>query len=291
MIQSQYFLESFKVNEFSTSYLPSKEYQFLDIIYKNIRKKNKNKLNFKTIEAELESKSNNNLQNDASINYESMIIIGYIHQFEQSYNNNIKVIKIPNDIIQLINAFYPSLTVASIICNGRDNVIELWESTACNKSHWYKLYKYVHMILFVVDLSCFDEYIINDDGQNVNKMVYTVELFKSVIAEKYLLSKKNNIVVLFNKVDLFEEKIKNNIPLDECKFFSDIINLDNMVEDYDKPQKILHQTISNKFIDCKTETIFYHFTDSNTHTDIYQMYCDCQRTLTIRHINMVSALL
>ena len=83
------------------------------------------------------------------------------------------------------------------------------------------MYKYQHLIVFVVDISAYNEYYDEHEHGNVNKLRYALNLFESVLKRNDELNGRN-IVLCFDKMDIFRNKIiAESIPFSECDLFLD----------------------------------------------------------------------
>ncbi|PIN19598.1 G-protein alpha subunit (small G protein superfamily) [Handroanthus impetiginosus] len=76
----------------------------------------------------------------------------------------------------------------------------------------------VRIIIFCVSLCDYDQFVINDSRNSVNKMIYNRHWFECTVANPVFDQKV--FLLLLTKYDLFEEKIKR-IPLNQCDWFAD----------------------------------------------------------------------
>ncbi|KAJ3451497.1 guanine nucleotide-binding protein g(o) subunit alpha [Anaeramoeba flamelloides] len=76
---------------------------------------------------------------------------------------------------------------------------------------WIHQFESVQTIIYIVAISEYDQKLY--ENENVNRLKEAFDLFETTINNEYF--EKTNCVLLFNKMDLFEEKIKK-VPLSEC---------------------------------------------------------------------------
>ena len=86
-------------------------------------------------------------------------------------------------------------------------------------SYWRQRTKRINGIIFVVDLSTYDEYFVDEKGRKRNKLEYAQSVWDSY---KTFGTPK---LALLTKRDLFREKVKK-IPLSVCPLFQSQSGLD-----------------------------------------------------------------
>ena len=127
--------------------------------------------------------------------------------------------QIPPEIVVLIEAFYVpnKLIIDSFKFQwGQSKMYwDLWESTGVDTSYWMKRTKRLSGIIFVIDLSSYDEYFVDENGEKKNKLEYAHSVWTSW---KQIGTRK---LTLLTKKDLFQKKIKEK-PLNICPLFSEI---------------------------------------------------------------------
>lgn len=74
-------------------------------------------------------------------------------------------------------------------------------------SSWFKQISGLHTIVFMASLADFN--LISREGGNL--LVNTITLFQDIITK--LSSKRHEVILLLNKRDIFEEKLKNNVDI------------------------------------------------------------------------------
>ncbi|KAJ8567214.1 hypothetical protein K7X08_019422 [Anisodus acutangulus] len=82
---------------------------------------------------------------------------------------------------------------------------------------WIEMFEDVRVVIFVVALSDFDEYV-DETGEKVNKMLLTKKLFESIVTHPTF--DQMDFLILLNKFDSFEEKLER-APLTKCEWFDD----------------------------------------------------------------------
>ncbi|KAL0424581.1 UNVERIFIED_CONTAM: Extra-large guanine nucleotide-binding protein 1 [Sesamum radiatum] len=86
----------------------------------------------------------------------------------------------------------------------------------------------VQMVVFCISLSDYDEFVIDENGVSVNKMMHDRKCFESMVTNP--LFDQTPFLLLLTKYDLFEQKIEH-VPLDKCDWFNDFL-LDRSVNSY-----------------------------------------------------------
>jgi len=101
-----------------------------------------------------------------------------------------------------------------------EETLNVQEMDAVHSSFWWKIKRRPQLdgIILVVDLTSYDEYFVDENGQSVNKLEHALSVWKSYRGFGSQLSPSK--MVLFTKKDLFLEKLKTT-PLSECPLFKD----------------------------------------------------------------------
>ncbi|KAJ3445595.1 guanine nucleotide-binding protein g(o) subunit alpha [Anaeramoeba flamelloides] len=73
---------------------------------------------------------------------------------------------------------------------------------------WIHQFDDVSMIIYVVAMSEYDQNLFEDE--NINRMYESLELFDSIASNRIFT--RTSIILVFNKMDIFEEKIKKTDP-------------------------------------------------------------------------------
>ncbi|KAJ3440680.1 guanine nucleotide-binding protein g(o) subunit alpha [Anaeramoeba flamelloides] len=73
---------------------------------------------------------------------------------------------------------------------------------------WIHHFKHATIVLFVVAISEYDQYLFED--QNINRMFESLELFHNIAKKGTFV--KTDFILIFNKMDLFKKKIKTSTP-------------------------------------------------------------------------------
>ena len=214
-----------------------------------------------------------------------LLIYGYIHQnkIDELYD-----MIIPTDIIELLAKFVQKTVLSShkIISNKNEtnNIFELWEASVYDKLIWNELYQYIHSLIFIVDVSRFDEYDIYDGSEKINKLSHSLDLFISIVKDEDKLT-GTNIILFMNFNDKFTNKIINkNIPLNKCDIFKDYqYNKDEYINDrrYDlalraiwKKFEYIYKTYNNEAV------LLSHVTNALDANHVEKAFTDCLRILT-----------
>ena len=188
------------------------------------------------------------IRNDtANVNDYSLLFSGFIHQFEDSEDAFI-----PLDVVRLVSKYYVP-NILAINCYkfglertyhpryGNPNTIrykqayEFWESSGIDIKYWKDKIKRIKCVIYLVDLTTYDEYFVDDDGMKKNKLEYSLKKWqdwgKKIGYDDKLYSYqqkiKLNALMLLTKKDLFMKKIKN-IPFNVCPMFQDYSELNTL---------------------------------------------------------------
>ena len=110
------------------------------------------------------------------INYR-LLFDGYFREFIKSLEN-INIIDIPKDIGALIESFYYKPSINNYKLDIKSTIFDFWELNIDNKESFKWCYKKAVCVIFVVDLSVYDEINLKT---NENKLSNSIALFYHVV--------------------------------------------------------------------------------------------------------------
>lgn len=102
--------------------------------------------------------------------------------------------------------------------NYRYQLIRVHPRSLGEHCKWLDMFEDTDVVLFCVALTDYDEYTVDSNGVSTNKMLAAKHLFENMITHPAFKDKK--FLLLLNKFDLLEEKIKL-APLKQCQWFCD----------------------------------------------------------------------
>ncbi|KAH7714566.1 guanine nucleotide-binding protein G(o) subunit alpha [Aphelenchoides avenae] len=132
---------------------------------------------------------------------------------------------------------------------------------------WIHCFENVTAILFVIALSCYDQYM--DEDPDKNRMEDCIELFNSMYHNEFL--RKSSFILFLNKKDLFEEKLKH---VSLAKFFPTYSGK------RDNSMNTASEFVRSLFIEAQQDDsrhIYTHFTnatDTNNIDVVFGATCD-----------------
>ncbi|KAJ6247446.1 guanine nucleotide-binding protein g(o) subunit alpha [Anaeramoeba flamelloides] len=138
---------------------------------------------------------------------------------------------------------------------------------------WIHQFEHVTVLIYVVAISEYDQKLYEDES--INRMIESYELLYNTANTEIFL--KTNCVILFNKMDIFEEKIKSVDPI--CCFSEYDGGFD-----YEKSKKF----ITDKFIDVatnKSRKIFPFYTIATETSTIKKVFDNIQSKILEEHMN------
>ena len=101
-------------------------------------------------------------------------------------------------------------TIEFEVQNNRFSVFDVGGQRS-ERRKWIDCFDSVHAVLFVASLSCYDQYLYEENDKNA--MTEAIELFDQVVNSRYF--KKTSMILFLNKSDLFKVKIESR-PLTIC---------------------------------------------------------------------------
>ena len=158
------------------------------------------------------------------------------------------------------------------------------------RKKWIHQFENVSAVIFVISLTAFDEPLYEDETQN--SLLDAIQLFSDAINGESHWFKRSSLFLIFNKMDLFAEKIIEK-SLKEC--FGDEYDEDahwNNCDDQEKIDKNV-EFIKQKFIEQvndKTKSVVSFVTCAHEATDIQRVFRDISENIVEVHNNSYSHL-
>jgi len=256
-----YNLKSFTINEYRESIKDSSaKYKHLNVMMSVLEQKNcgvkKNEINYDEPAIEINSNLNSDL-------VKPILISAYYNDIKINVSRK----PFPEDLSNIIIAYIDIRYISSYFWKIKAHSFEVWDPYQLDPRSLSPLFVYCASIIFFVDLSGYNEYIFDKKlGKNVNRLVNDLNLFEDIIANKH---ETNDVIIFFNKNDLFREKIKS-IPLIECELFSDF---DEKCDDVDESMWRIMQSFSEKWKD-EHKRYFVYVLDSNCLDTVQKAWWD-----------------
>ena len=116
-------------------------------------------------------------------------------------------------------------------------------------------------VIFVVNLSCYDEVIHGE--HNVNAMTDQLRLFDEVCNKPGMA--RTDIIVIFNKKELFARKIMRGVPLTICDSFR---TFSGSLDSFDETSGFVRKVFISLNKRRQTRNIFTHFTNDDDNGEI-----------------------
>ncbi|KAJ6249498.1 guanine nucleotide-binding protein g(o) subunit alpha [Anaeramoeba flamelloides] len=105
---------------------------------------------------------------------------------------------------------------------------------------WIHHFENISILIYVVALSEYNLKLFEE--QNINRMIESLKLFKQIVTNEYFVQK--DCMLLFNKMDLFEEKLKT-IDLEVC--FSNYTGSNDVDEAVEFISEKFLDSVENKY--------------------------------------------
>ncbi|XVE67426.1 hypothetical protein DITRI_Ditri08aG0160000 [Diplodiscus trichospermus] len=102
--------------------------------------------------------------------------------------------------------------------SDRYQLIRLHPSSLGENCKWVEMFEDIDIVMFCISLTDYDEFALDSNGVLTNKMLASKQLFESLVTHPTFEHK--NFLLILNKADLLEEKIKQ-VPLTRCEWFHD----------------------------------------------------------------------
>lgn len=118
-------------------------------------------------------------------------------------------------------------------------------------------------VIFVVSLSCYNEFVIGDEGTKMNAMQHTLEMFERQVNSQ--IFKDCGFILFLNKYDIFEKKVAGGVSI-TCAF-QDY----NGIQDSDEFLKYIKQQFVNKN-NNHDRNIYFHTTTALDERNIHTVF-------------------
>ncbi|KAG8367049.1 hypothetical protein BUALT_Bualt16G0032000 [Buddleja alternifolia] len=145
----------------------------------------------------------------------------FIPDYKPSHTDILHADGFPSSLSYTDFSFPPPHADEVDIWNPQDYMIryQLIRSTSNTIGDDYKSFESqdVRIIIFSISLTDYDQFVINDNGDSINKMMFNKECFESMAMNIF---NKIPFLLLLTEYDLFVEKIKRT-PLNQCDWFND----------------------------------------------------------------------
>uniref|UniRef100_A0A183BZA5 Guanine nucleotide-binding protein subunit alpha n=1 Tax=Globodera pallida TaxID=36090 RepID=A0A183BZA5_GLOPA len=123
---------------------------------------------------------------------------------------------------------------------------------------WIHCFDSVSAILYVVSLSCYDQFM--EEDPSINRMKDSIELFRAMFFNQFLI--RSSFILFFNKKDLFEKKLRH-VPLH--KFYPTFEDRTKNITDDDQYAEAV-EFMKKLFMDVnkpeKNRHIYAHITNA-----------------------------
>ena len=195
-----------------------------------------------------------------------LLCFGYVRLMEKE----LKDVLIPNGVKQIIELYFAKPLVEAYITNLESVVYRFREISDEYIDHWSYYYDKISAVMFVIDLSCLDEICMDKNGENVNKMSYSFELF-----ELFCVDVKQTHTPIWNKRDIFERKFRENPGLmSQCPEF------ENCKDEYGSEAICnIRHAFEKRMTDNNNLQIYPHVTCASDRNCIKRTWTDCQHII------------
>eukprot|EP01083_Nonionella_stella_P079283 217405_1 len=134
------------------------------------------------------------------------------------------------------------------------------------RKKWIHCFENVTAVIFVASLSCYDEYLLEDDAILV--MHETLNLFEEICNSRWF--EKTSFILFLNKRDLFEKKIKR-IAIAHC-----FNKYEGPKHDFDTNYNFIKKAFENKNRNPKEKHIYTHCTTATDKDNVERVFNDVQ---------------
>ncbi|KAI8532908.1 hypothetical protein RHMOL_Rhmol11G0254100 [Rhododendron molle] len=165
----------------------------------------------------------------------------------------------PSNGLASMEFSFPKSTQDSFMDATRFQLIRVHASSLGENCKWLEMFEDTDLVLFCVSLTDYDQFSDNTNGVSSNKMLESKKLFESIVTHPSFHQK--NFLLILNKFDLLEEKIKQ-IPLTRCEWFRDFNpvishNQSSTSSNYNNPSLAQH---AFNYIAVKFKKLFFSLT-------------------------------
>merc|ERR1712228_78372 len=134
------------------------------------------------------------------------------------------------------------------------------------RKKWIHCFDNVTAVIFVAALSCFDQLMFEDEG---NQMVDSLQTFDNIANNEYFVD--TSIILFLNKKDLFIEKIKTK----SIKICEELSGFDGDERSYEETTEFIKDVFVSRN-KIGTKSIFTHLTCATDANNVRKVFNDVQ---------------
>lgn len=159
------------------------------------------------------------------------------------------------------------------------NVLDV-SGTRLERKNWHRLYNDVTVIIYVVNLVCYDQVLWEHEG--INRMEDSLVLFKNVCNDPAL--ENTSIILFLNKKDVFAKKIQY-VPITVCRAFIGFSEDSSLnIRSFDDASNYIKGVFTAKNI-TNEKSIFAHLTCATDKENISEIFKDVLRIVSENLMN------